>query len=110
MSDEVELPKEVKSAITLASVRAKLLFDTYQWKWTLGVPTVKEIEDLYIRLAMDLKIAKEYEVESTASGRLFVSCPDGIWMFQILLADTIDYGSDLAPSALANATELGLEE
>jgi hypothetical protein len=110
MSDEVELPKEVKSAITLAAVRAKFLFDTYQWKWTFGVPTVKEIEDRFIDLTKDMMLGKENGMESAACGRLVVTCPEDVWMFHIIIADTIDADSKLAPKTLANSTELGLED
>jgi hypothetical protein len=72
---------------------------------------VREIEDRFTELTMDMIKGKEDGMEYAASGRLVVSCPDDIWMFHVIVADTIGItDSEPAPKTLANSAELGLEE
>lgn len=104
-----EIQEYVNRSITLAAVRAKLLFDTYQWVWAsprVGVPTVREIEEMYLMLAQ-----KAQEEGVVKCGRLVVDYADDIWTFGVELADTsndepID-DSVRSVGSLANSIELG---
>lgn len=122
----MELPKTVRSAVKLAAMRAKLVFDTYNWEWVeadkAGVPSIKDIEEEYIHLAQlayecTLKINEttaEYPKEGNAAcGRLTVTFVDEHWEFGLELGVGYMEESEIAESCaildmkLANKSELG---
>lgn len=84
----------VRHALALASSRAKLLFDTYHWTWSdsvgvVSVPSVKEIEETYLRLASSIMSQKEgtnpeaNPIGNANSGRLRVEYVDEVWTFSV---------------------------
>lgn len=116
--EAMEIPKSVRSSIKLASMRAKLLFDTYNWTWGNDkVPTISEIEEQYIYLAStacDFKDGTNKQDPSVcATGRLVVEYLEGSWTFSLELAagyddedGVLDMSSPTTPK-LANTSELG---
>jgi hypothetical protein len=120
----MELPENLQHAISLASMRAKLLFDTYHWTWTdpHNPPTVKQIEELYIRLTTDvLAMAMEVEDGKTVncgnmmSGRLRVELIDEHWSFGVEVAGAWNGGLNYVEKEretinVVNVAELGLIE
>lgn len=108
----MELPKKAEHAITLASVRAKLFFDTYRWEWESGVPSVKQIEDTYKELAVEaFNDAVKGLPGIVSTGRLSVNYTNDDWTFQVDIADTYDYSLESNSSRkLANSLELDGEE
>jgi hypothetical protein len=105
---DLALSAGVQHALQSAVMKAKLLFDTYQWEWatphTIGgyhVPSAKEIEETYRRL-IDDTWAQAIEVvdgETTNSGnaetgRLRVEYLDDAWTFSIMLTQVVDGGDE----------------
>ena len=120
----MEFPEHLQHAISLASMRAKLLFDTYHWTWLNDhtPPSVKLIEEVYTHLAESvLQQAIQVENEQTVncgnsmSGRLRVELVDEHWSFGVEVAGAWNFPleeHEKHKSALkvANADQLGLTE
>jgi hypothetical protein len=120
----MELPEHLQHAISLASMRAKLLFDTYHWVWvgSPDPPTIKRIEEQYTILvedvfqqAMQVENGETVNCGNADSGRLRVELVTEHWSFGVEVAGAWADGSesyDVVKTApkVANVAELGLTE
>jgi hypothetical protein len=121
----MEFPEHLQHAISLASMRAKLLFDTYGWTWADDLhhpPTVKRIEEIYTHLAenvlhqaMQVENGETVNCGNSMSGRLQVELVDDHWTFSVQVAGAWNFPLEedekaKPPFKVANAEELGLIE
>lgn len=107
-------------------MRAKLLFDTYNWTWMQpdkeAIPTIGEIEEEYIELAkhayeytekFDEDTGEKHEEGQSTCGRLTVTYVSERWEFGVELAigysdeDEVDESCSTVEIKLANKSELG---
>lgn len=119
---DMELSKSLMNTIQVAAIRAKLLFDTYQWKWDEGVPTTKEIVDDYVILAEEVwkQVIKVEDGKTVGyglakTGRLAAEYSDSHWEFSVELSSSFDglddednFVSSNLRRKLANVDQLGL--
>lgn len=123
-SSGMEFPEHLQHAISLASMRAKLLFDTYHWIWadSPNPPTIKRIEEIYTRLtenvlqqAIQVENGQTVNCGNSMSGRLHVELVDEHWTFSVQVAGAWNFSLEedekaKPPFQVANAEELGLIE
>lgn len=127
---DMEQSKAMKAAIQSAAMKAKLLFDTYQWKWGMhpetgeAVPSINEIVTNYNEMvervlegAIQVVDGKTVGKGNMMRGRLTCEFTDEIWSFGVELASTftdepmtvfaVEYVEGIPKKPLANLSQMG---